>query len=86
MTICLILHLSFRCTRYRPWCEIVTLSDNKEYVFLGGGDPGICVDGIDGIEEYDVAEDEWNIASRHNTIQASGPSIKVSVSINVHCK
>ena len=69
--------LAFRCNRYRPWCETVTLSDGKEYVFLGGGDPDTCDDGIEGIEEYDADADKWSIAERHSSIDATGPSITV---------
>ena len=71
--------LFYRCNRYRPWCETVTLLDGKEYVFLGGGNPDTCDEGIEGIEEYDVMEDKWEIAERHSTIDASGPSIKVII-------
>ena len=69
--------MEFSCNRYQPWCEAVTMSDGTEYVFLGGGDPDTCAEGdVEGIEEYSVSDNNWNIAERHSGITASGPSAK----------
>ena len=69
--------LLFRCSRYRPWCESVVLADGTDFIFLGGGDPETCTDGVEGLEEYDVAQNKWKIANRHSAIVATGPSVKV---------
>ena len=46
---------------------------------MGGGDPDTCAEGdVEGIEEYNVEDNNWNIAERHSSVTAAGPSVKVS--------
>ena len=57
-------------------------SDGLEYVITGGGDPRFCGDGEEGMEEYDVAADDWEIKPNYNyrdkfNADKSGPSITV---------
>ena len=59
------------------------LPDGKEYVFLGGGSPDTCDDGIEGMEEYDVAEDKWRLAERHQSINPPGPSVMVKTNSSI---
>ena len=62
------------------------LPDGNEHVFLGGGNSESCGIGDDGIEEYNVVDDKWALADRHNTFEASGPSVKVSWRKETNCK
>ena len=55
----------------------MTLSDGTEIVLLGGGDPDTCGEDPEGIEEYDVANDRWDVADRFAGTNPAGPSVQV---------